>query len=142
MAAKKKLPLWRWLLIVVPHLHLLDGEANNTAHEESIRSHRARTWHFRNAMDSASFSVMLRAIGTTICASYAVFGRDPWGNKSLEDTLNSLVEERHRLNAKLEKVATQAERTLIRSRLLRISKVEAVLRRAQAIQKIEENESE
>lgn len=106
LAVQKRLPLWRWLLMVVPHIYLLDGEANNTAHEESIRSHRSRTWHFRNAMDSASFSVFLRSIVAVMCAMYALFAPDPWvaddsGELDLQEQLAKVIRERHLVSGEL-----------------------------------------
>jgi len=74
LGAHRRLSPWRWLLMLVPFFYLLDGEINNTAHEEGIRAHDRHTPHFRDALDSASASVMLRAFVALACALYALFG--------------------------------------------------------------------
>ena len=94
LAAFKRISLWRWLLLIVPHMSLLAGEMYNTAHEETIRqderdkpvvedetlrSKQEKTPHFRNAMDSASAAVGVKALIALICVLYALFGPDPWG---------------------------------------------------------------
>lgn len=77
-AGKKRLPLWRWMLLIVPHLSLLAGEMYNTAHEETIRYHEEENDHFDKAMSSASVGVGVKAVIALLCALYALFGHDPW----------------------------------------------------------------
>jgi diacylglycerol kinase len=82
LGIKKRLPLWRWLCIIIPHAYLLSGEMSNTAHEETIRSHKDETWHFRNAMDSASASVGTKALVAVLAAVFALFSKDPWADRN------------------------------------------------------------
>ena len=90
VAGYKRIALWRWLLIIVPHMSLLSSEMFNTADEETIRGESIhdeepdhlesrRTHHRRNAMDSGSAAVGFKAIIALICTLYALYGRDPWG---------------------------------------------------------------
>lgn len=141
LAIKKRIPLWRWLLLVVPHLHLLDGEANNTAHEESIRSHRRHTWHFRNAMDSSSFSVLLRAAGTIICAIYALFGPDPWQKNSrqlsLEEQLDEVVKARHKISGEIAVEISPAKKAALTRKGVNLIDTERKLRIAVCAQTAE-----